>query len=67
MKTFKENWLSILIITLLLALVAYFVICNYFDKKTQFRAFEECLTTITNESNWTTRKDTVKYCIEQTL
>ena len=67
MKTLKENWLSILVVTLLVTLVAYFIICNYFGKKTQFRAFEECVSIVGDPlSNWSTRKDTIKYCIEET-
>lgn len=66
MKILKENLLPILVITLLATIVGYLLICSYFSKKTSFRAFEECLTTITNEGNWNTRKETVQYCIDET-
>lgn len=66
MKILKENWLSILVIMALTALVAYFIIDNYFTKKVQFRAFEECVSVVNDSSsNWNTRKDTIKYCIEE--
>lgn len=65
MKNIRENLPSIIIITLVVVLVGYLIMCIYFNKKTRFRAFEECLTTITNEGNWNTRKDTIKYCVEE--
>jgi len=62
---FKENWLGILITSILIGLVAHSIIYSYFNKKIVYRTFEECLTTIINEGNWNTRKGTVEYCIEQ--
>mgnify|MGYP001590446540 CR=1 FL=1 len=66
MKNIRENLLLIIIITLAVILAGYLITYSYFNKKTKFRAFEECLTTITNEGVWNTRKGTIEYCIEET-
>lgn len=66
MKNLKENFALILFISVIVLLVSYLSICYLYNKKTNLRAFEECLSTVTNEGNWNTRKGTVEYCLEQT-
>ena len=45
----------------------YFITNNYFENKIKFRAFEECLSVVSDSnSNWATRKDTINYCKKET-
>lgn len=45
-----------------------FTVNNYFEKKIIFRAFEECLSVVSNtDSNWITKKETINYCKKETF
>ena len=63
----KNRLIVCLIFTALFFVGAYFLVNYYFEKKIQFRSFEECLSVVSDpSSNWITRKGAVDYCNEQT-
>lgn len=66
MKNFiKENWFGVFILVILFISGIYFI-NHYFEKKIEFRSFEECLSTTSNlSSNWLTRKATIDFCLKE--
>lgn len=47
---------------------SYFIIGSFFEKKVQFRSFEDCVSIVSDKTqNWVTRKSTIDYCTEQTF
>lgn len=67
MNKIRENFAFSMFAATLVLSVCYLTISIYFNKNVKYRAFEECLTTITSEYTWNTRKGTVKYCADETL
>ncbi len=44
----------------------YFLVGYYFKEKVSFRAFEECLSVVSDPpSNWITRKGIVNFCLKE--
>lgn len=66
MKNIETGKLFGIILVLIVVISPYFIINHYFDKKKQFRAFEECVAVVSNPiANWDARKITVSYCWDQ--
>ena len=62
-----RNYSVSLVFLALLFVGGYFLINHYFEKKVQFRSFEECLSVVSDPmANWMTRKGTIDYCKDET-
>lgn len=63
----ETNIKNQLIVLALFFVGIYFLVNHFFEKKVQFRSFEECLSATSDPTaNWITKKDTIDYCNEQT-
>ena len=59
LKTSNKN----IFVILLLFILVYFGVNYFFSKKIKFKAFEECIDVVKDETaNWITRKDAISYC-----
>lgn len=57
-----------LIASIAVYLTSLVVISHYFEKKAEYRSFEECLAVTSDPSTaWDTRRDTTTHCWEQRL
>jgi len=56
----------VLVLTIIIG--TCFIVNNHFEKKIKFRAFEECLSAVSDTaSNWISRKETINYCRKETF
>ena len=62
MNELKQNWFKIFLLVIIL-LALNFIIKKNFEKKIEFRVFEECISVVSDPaSNWMTKKNTIDYC-----
>ena len=67
-KKISSGYKGVIVIILSIFLGVYLMINIYYEKKVRFRSFEECLSSVSDSNfNWMTRKDSIKYCKEETF
>lgn len=68
MELTNKNYLIIYVVFMALFFAgSYFIVYSFFEKKVQFRSFEDCISIVSDKTqNWVTRKGTIDYCVEQT-